>query len=563
MASTETRVEDIEIRITSIEHARSTDSRGSGAGSQTEEEVWEHTKSLEDELANFKLAASMPTATPSTGNTDDAFKLVGDALWSKGAPYPVDHYVKGEFNGILFLKFTSKVDRDIAVKTLKEASIQHGSHNAWAKPDLPLDARANQSFLFSAKRMMTEWGYDRKSDELLECQWNFRSCLGRLRRLDYVMVSSCASFHSAKPTNMLDLGSDHRAAQARLQAPALAGQRSRRKRRQTRKDVDWEMYAAEVPQKIAAQEFPPASLGDVERVALLAAGESQRPRLPAQQSSGGSHLGRLRRRRRRMTNPSERRDISKEIWRLSQKESRARQTARTTEVLASFSDLRRLDALRRFPIARSSQQGPDFRKCADLLSEIYTSSAPPDAGEHGEGQVPAVTVEEVVKTVKAMRRRKAADTKGALSEMSFFGGDDMLHYLSDMFNAILQSGCVPADWRETFFKLLHEGGGAADPHNWRPIAILSVSYKILARVVFHRIRGVLDSQQSEEQFGFQRDRSTADTLIVAESLASKSLEFNEDLWLVSVDLRKAFDRGRATSDNADRLLATIAFAVHG
>ncbi|CAK0906421.1 unnamed protein product [Prorocentrum cordatum] len=356
------------------------------------------------------------------------------------------------------------------------------------------------------------------------------------------MVSTCTSFHGAKPTNMLDLGSDHRAVQVCPQAPALSGRGSRRKRRLTHKDIDWEMYATKVPQKITAQEFPPAFLGDVERIALLAAGESQRPRLPAQQSNGSSHLDRLRRRRRCMTNPAERRDISKEIWRLSRKESRARQTARTTEVIASFSDLRRLDALRRFPIARSSQQGPDFRKCADLLSEIYTFSVPPDAGEHGEDQVPAVTVEEIVKAVKAMRRRRAADTKGVLLEMFIFGGDDMLHYLSDMFNAILQSGCVPADWRETFLKLLHGGGGAADPNNWRPIAILSVFYKILARVVFHGMRGVLDWQQSEGQSGFQRDRSTAGALIVAESLASKSLEFNEDLWLVSVDLRKAFDR---------------------
>ena len=31
-------------------------------------------------------------------------------------------------------------------------------------------------------------------------------------------------------------------------------------------------------------------------------------------------------------------------------------------------------------------------------------------------------------------------------------------------------------------------------------------------------------------------------MIVAENLISKSLEYNSDLWLVSVDLRKAFDR---------------------
>ena len=52
----------------------------------------------------------------------------------------------------------------------------------------------------------------------------------------------------------------------------------------------------------------------------------------------------------------------------------------------------------------------------------------------------------------------------------------------------------------------------------------------------------MTKKQSEEQFGFRSSRSTTDALIIAESLVSKSIEFNVDLWVVSVDLRKAFDR---------------------
>ena len=58
------------------------------------------------------------------------------------------------------------------------------------------------------------------------------------------------------------------------------------------------------------------------------------------------------------------------------------------------------------------------------------------------------------------------------------------------------------------------------------------------------------------------------TLIFAENIISRSLEFNSDLWMVSVDLRKAFDgveqskffnalRAQGVSDGYCKLLRTI------
>ena len=48
-------------------------------------------------------------------------------------------------------------------------------------------------------------------EEDLESQWTFRSCLGRLRRLDYIMVDTGVHCKDARPCNVLDLSSDHRA----------------------------------------------------------------------------------------------------------------------------------------------------------------------------------------------------------------------------------------------------------------------------------------------------------------------------------------------------------------
>ena len=141
-----------------------------------------------------------------------------------------------------------------------------------------------------------------------------------------------------------------------------------------------------------------------------------------------------------------------------------------------------------------------------------------------------------------MAKGRAPDRNGIILEMFLYGGDALIAYLTFFLNSVVSSGRIPPKWRESFFVLLHKGGDSKDPNNWRPIAILSISCKIFSRVIYNRIRKPLDQEQSDEQFGFRSHRSTSDALLIAESVISKSLEYNVELWLVSVDLRKAFDR---------------------
>ena len=92
------------------------------------------------------------------------------------------------------------------------------------------------------------------------------------------------------------------------------------------------------------------------------------------------------------------------------------------------------------------------------------SSALLDTDEHDESdQMPATTVEYMVKAVKAMRRRKAADAKGVMLEMFLYGGDDLSRYVADGFNTNVQSCCVTADWRESFLKFCAQGRGRRRP----------------------------------------------------------------------------------------------------
>ena len=103
-------------------------------------------------------------------------------------------------------------------------------------------------------------------------------------------------------------------------------------------------------------------------------------------------------------------------------------------------------------------------------------------------------------------------------------------------NEIVSTGTIPESWYNTHFGLLHKGGAADNPNNWRPIANLQITYRILARLVYNRIRVGLDIHQSEDQFGFRRKRSCVHALMVMESMISKRIEFNIPVWIISIDL---------------------------
>ena len=379
-------------------------------------------------------------------------------------------------------------------------------------------------------------------NDFLQNQWTFRGSLGQLRRLDYILLDTSLNLKASHPVDELDLGSDHRAVFASFH---LRGKRKSRKRvrKVSAKQVNWDDYQACIENKLNKEPFKSnPSIEQLESSMFEAANES-RNISHSHKSVDSLELMKLRRQRKKSQSPEERRMLSKRIFKLSRQELRVRKTSSIQQTPEEFKDLVRLGDASRQPIRRKAKEGPDFDKCAELLAEVYRSSqdqVPEDATTRVP--IPVCTLEELCKVVSRMSKRKCADRAGIIAEMFLYGGDCLLTYLVSFFNDIILTGRVPADWRESFFVLLHKGGPTADPNNWRPIAILRIVYKIFARLLHSRIKDTLNSRQSDEQFGFRADRSTNDGLIIAESVVGKCLEYNIDLWVVSVDLRKAFDR---------------------
>ena len=87
-------------------------------------------------------------------------------LQESDGPQPYDTYIKGDmqqFNGIVFGKFASTQERDLAVKKVQQKRLSYGGQDVWAKPDQVLEVRVLESVLFAAKKMMVDWQWHKKN----------------------------------------------------------------------------------------------------------------------------------------------------------------------------------------------------------------------------------------------------------------------------------------------------------------------------------------------------------------------------------------------------------------
>ena len=79
------------------------------------------------------------------------------------------------------------------------------------------------------------------------------------------------------------------------------------------------------------------------------------------------------------------------------------------------------------------------------------------------------------------------------------------------------------------------------PSEYRPIATIRLFYKLFAYMILGR-EAQLETHQPEEQHGFRGGRRVEEHLVTTHLVLDKLSSANVPIWIVSLDLSKAFDR---------------------
>ena len=115
---------------------------------------------------------------------------------------------------------------------------------------------------------------------------------------------------------------------------------------------------------------------------------------------------------------------------------------------------------------------------------------------------------------------------------------------TELFNILWNKEAIPQQFKDaTIIHLFNRNGNPQVCDNHRGISLLSISGKILARVLLNCLNEYLEKSGllPESQCGFRKDRGTIDMIFTARQLQEKCQEQNVGLYMIFVDLTKVFD----------------------
>ena len=233
-------------------------------------------------------------------------------------------------------------------------------------------------------------------------------------------------------------------------------------------------------------------------------------------------------------------------WRQAlRKETRIWTSRETAQVLSEFKGLSRLDMISHAPVERNiPAKRPDDEDFAKSLADVYARPTPPTKPLPHESMrdVRKFTMGELQKVLQFLARNKSADTAGIALEHLLHLPHSVLQNILDEYNVCINKGFFPKDWLHTIFTMLPKSGDASKTSNWRPIAIQKILYKVFSKMVWLRIAPLLEAAQCKDQCAYRPGYGSDEALHCVEYMTGFAHAFKVDLWIVSLDLSKAFDK---------------------
>ena len=151
------------------------------------------------------------------------------------------------------------------------------------------------------------------------------------------------------------------------------------------------------------------------------------------------------------------------------------------------------------------------------------------------------TEEELSEALAKMKKRKSGGKSGILPELILYGGPELWDRMVRLMKQVWEDGSVVRDWQDAVVVPIPKKGDLRCCDNWRGISLLDVVGKVLSRIVKERLEVIADRVLPESQSGFRKGRGCVDMIFAARQLVEKTREHDDSLYMLFVDLKKAYD----------------------
>ena len=150
--------------------------------------------------------------------------------------------------------------------------------------------------------------------------------------------------------------------------------------------------------------------------------------------------------------------------------------------------------------------------------------------------------EEVLCALKSFKNNKSPGCDGISKEFYIHFWDLLGRGFTDLLNSCFTNGLLSKSMRIAVIILLYKDGDKESLKNWRPISLLNVDYKTIAKVLATRLRKVIGKVIRPDQTCGIPGRYIHENIIFTQDCIIYANNENKPLAIVSVDMSKAFDR---------------------
>lgn len=161
-----------------------------------------------------------------------------------------------------------------------------------------------------------------------------------------------------------------------------------------------------------------------------------------------------------------------------------------------------------------------------------------------DSPIKLVNTDEIGWALKRMNTKKSSGVDGVPNYVLKKTDCRSWVYLAIIMNNCLNLGYFPQKWKiSRVIPVLKPGKDPTDPANYRPIALLSNIGKLFERILFERMRLIVEDKEvlKDFQFGFRNGLSTNHALLTFVDTVTRGLNAKRPTLAVSLDVEKAFD----------------------
>ena len=230
--------------------------------------------------------------------------------------------------------------------------------------------------------------------------------------------------------------------------------------------------------------------------------------------------------------------LTKNVWRMAKQQKRGFVGKRSHLMVEG----------KPVPWSRSHEAFRDHLQNKQWSSRLTTPQQLEAAKDMGPNQYPTeaaeplFTLAELQVALSKLKKNKAPGPDQIPNELYSLLDSEGEVLLLNLYNDILTTPQIPADWYVATVVSIFKGKGSdTDVCNYRPISLLNASYKIFASLIQSKLTQTSEPKLRKTQYGFRAEHSTTHPLFILRRAMEWAQMTEQPLQLLFLDWRQAFD----------------------